>query len=423
MLLFLCLCSLLTLISLRQVNHAGNDAANDAVSDDKLRQMYNAPLPSWQSSTIVPSWLKAYATFHQEQTKLLNEANWNAPTTKYLIMRCSTVDHECGGASDRLQSIPVKLRLAAETNRLLFIHWERPARLQEFLVPPRNALLNWTLPDWLLVQMQPLFDQTFIISHTGLPEVRESCLSNQTVVETTSHFGENSGAEWYDLQLNRTEGEANFATVFHDVWKLLFQPTAPVQALIEYQMNELQLQPMQYHAIHIRSMFMMNEFDNTNMIENATNCALNSFGSRTLPLYVAADSIPAKAKAVQYAKQFTNHVVARMDDDSSKTTSTKKKSPATLHLDRGSNFLSPDSNRQATPPEAYYDTFVDVYVLSLARCVTYGRGSYGRWSSFMSANSSCSFRYFANRAYLFPQPLCDRPSPAAAALQKRIMTK
>jgi hypothetical protein len=46
---------------------------------------------------------------------------------------------------------PTAIRLASDGGRLLFIQWERPALLEEFLLPPGK--LDWRLPVWLDEQL------------------------------------------------------------------------------------------------------------------------------------------------------------------------------------------------------------------------------------------------------------------------------
>jgi hypothetical protein len=370
-------------------------AANETtITSPELSAPHNTTL-SWESSLILPQWLKEYTKWHQDQRSTLNEENWDQD--KYLIMRCLANDTVCGGASDRLQSIPAKLRIAATSRRLLFIRWERPAKLEEFLLPPSMGL-DWRLPDWLYTKLQPLLSPV-TPELDGLDAFAESCDSNQALVDTIEMFGEDSGAHWYDA--GRQAQEADFATVYHEMWNLLFEPSPPVNALIDEQMNELQLQPMQYDALHMRMVFFVSEVDTPGLIENATNCLLNSFGSPPIPLYVASDNVDAKLKATQYASTLTtNPVVARFSNQT------------TMHLDRGSDF-SEDGLAMPLVAEPYYETFVDLYILSRARCVVYGRGSYGRWANLLSANSSCSMSYFVDRAYNFP-PICHEPFSQAS---------
>jgi hypothetical protein len=92
----------------------------------------NAPL--WETSSTLPEWMKDYFDWHQDQlANHLNEENWQSQ--RYLVMRCLESE-VCGGASDRLSSIPKFIRVASMSKRLLFIKWTRPAPLEDFLVPP-----------------------------------------------------------------------------------------------------------------------------------------------------------------------------------------------------------------------------------------------------------------------------------------------
>jgi hypothetical protein len=350
--------------------------------------------PKWKSSSVLPPWMKDYFEWHQEQRKLITEENWD--TFKYFVQRCLVIDKQCGGTSDRLQSIPAKLRLAAKYKRILLIIWERPVKLEEFLVPPTTGL-DWTAPDWLRANLQPYFKQLAVLSDAREWVIQKVFNSSEVMVDTMSAFGSDSGASWYNKQITDKE-EADFDSVHHELWDVLFQPSPPVQALIDRQMEELKLEPMQYHALHIRAQYLSNEAGTPGLVENATNCAISSFGSPTLPLYVATDSKEATRKAIAYASNYTRQAVARFSDT------------APLHMDRGADFMryAKDLRDQ---PELYYDIFVDVYILSQARCITYGRGGYGRWASLLSSNSSCSMRYFQtrNRDYYFPMPQCSQP--------------
>jgi hypothetical protein len=95
---------------------------------------------SSEESDVRPPWMKEYFYFHQQLRALLNETNWQEQ--RYFVARCLDTDDVCGGASDRLHSIPALLLIASTTKRLLLIKWSRPAALEEFLVPPDGGL-DW----------------------------------------------------------------------------------------------------------------------------------------------------------------------------------------------------------------------------------------------------------------------------------------
>lgn len=71
-------------------------------------------------------------------------------------MQClDFMDDHCGGTADRLKPFVLLLREAHKSKRLLFIHWNRPARLEEFLVPPRGGL-DWRAPPFLVTLVSSL---------------------------------------------------------------------------------------------------------------------------------------------------------------------------------------------------------------------------------------------------------------------------
>lgn len=109
----------------------------------------------WEDSKILPQWLKDYLHWHQEQLVLINKNNDAWKSYRYLLARCLRRDYRCGGASDRLKFLPYALREAANSKRLLFLYWEKPCALEEFLVPPKvrkvtgfaHPSLSISLPD------------------------------------------------------------------------------------------------------------------------------------------------------------------------------------------------------------------------------------------------------------------------------------
>ncbi len=101
----------------------------------------------WERSKKLPSWMKKYFKWHKKQRRsMLNPENWKS--MRLLVMECLQHQPKCGGTSDRLKPLPTLIRIAASTQRFLMIHWTRPCRLEEFLLPPKGGL-DWRVPDWL----------------------------------------------------------------------------------------------------------------------------------------------------------------------------------------------------------------------------------------------------------------------------------
>lgn len=101
----------------------------------------------WERSTTLPVWMKRYFKWHKKQRHHnLNPENWRS--LRLLVMECLRHQPKCGGTSDRLKPLPSLIRMAASSKRLLLIHWTRPSRLEEFLLPPKGGV-DWRVPDWL----------------------------------------------------------------------------------------------------------------------------------------------------------------------------------------------------------------------------------------------------------------------------------
>jgi hypothetical protein len=327
--------------------------------------------PKWKNSTVLPAWFKDYVALHREQRLALNETNWE--DQRYLIMRCLDIDDKCGGASDRLQSIPTMLALANRTRRMFFIKWSRPAPLQEFLVPPKGGL-DWTIPDWLDEHL----DFRKLPMATGNPPRSIQQAKSSVRIVTFRHQNHDHGAGYYNEQ--RSDNEPAFHSVFREMWDTLFTPSPPVAALIRQNMNDLNLVSGEYVASHIRSMYKGDKTSDADMIRNGVNCATQL--KPGWPIYFASDSSKTTRFALRYGRSKNGTIAARIADTEP------------LHLDRGIGFLQSSDGWKNLSASAFYDVFVDLYLLAGSRCVAHGIGGYGKWGSLLSYNSSCVNRHF-----------------------------
>jgi hypothetical protein len=322
-----------------------------------------------QNSASLPAWFKDYSISHREQRSALNVTNWK--NQRFLIMRCLDFDEKCGGASDRLQSIPAMLMLANQTGRMFFIKWSRPAPLQEFLVPPTGGL-DWTIPDWL----DPKFDFRKLPTGRNMKKAESS-------EHTVTFRLQISGIQKAFYNQHKSANELEYDRVVRDFWDTLFTPSPPVAALIRQNMNDLHLVPGAYVAAHVRALYTSDASNNMNLIRNGINCATKL--KPGLPVYFASDSSKATRAALEYGRSKQNAnttatatVVARIADTEP------------LHIDRGINFLQRSNGWKNVSAAAFYDTFVDLYLLAGSQCLSYGVGGYGLWGSLLSHNSSCS---------------------------------
>ena len=93
----------------------------------------------------LPLWMQKYIVWHSQVRAQITKKNYKR--YRFLVMRCRQADRSCGGLSDRLKPLPLLVQLAAASGRILLIHWQRPAPLEEFLQP--TSLLDWRVPSWM----------------------------------------------------------------------------------------------------------------------------------------------------------------------------------------------------------------------------------------------------------------------------------
>ena len=130
--------------------------------------------PLWELSDFLPPWMKDYFSWHQEERQKLTEGMWrnkqnnitssSASTigSKILVVQClqqqshskhgvnesPSSSSSCGSLLERVLLLPYWLRMAYETNRILFLHWTSPVDLSHYFEPPVGGC-DWRAPIWL----------------------------------------------------------------------------------------------------------------------------------------------------------------------------------------------------------------------------------------------------------------------------------
>jgi hypothetical protein len=345
----------------KQVTHLTNQLADVSVSfkaaNESQSVIGNSNL-SEEDGLVIAQWMKNYFGWHKKQLSFLNESR-NLTEHRILVMRCLQIEDFCGGTADRLRPVPLALRLAHKYNRLLFIKWERPAPLEEFLHPPEGGL-DWRMPEWLDKKVR-FRRYPYIVKTQSMDRIlRER--KNMFMVDMRYQSAD-QGNTYYNE--NREENEPSYETVYSDVWRILFEPAPAVRSLIQQYTTNLGLNGVDYTSLHIRSMYQNNRAFHKPMLENAVHCA---FALNRSTIFIASDNGNATRYAVEYAKQF-GKAVARLDE----------KEP--LHLDRGTQYLKAVGTQQENvTAKDFYDTWVDLYLMSGSSCISHGIGGFGWWT-------------------------------------------
>jgi hypothetical protein len=330
--------------------HLYNDTA------PSLCNLHNCPI--WREpNSVVADWMKTYFDWHSKTRPLVSHQNWRSH--RYIIMKCSARDR-CGGTSDRIKPFPLMLWFAYMHKRILLIHWERPCKLEEFLVPPKGGL-DWRMPQTMKNHMAGP-------SEHNVENIVKACQKTDNVIIRIKYQSYHGGRLTYDEEV---EGPT-FSQIYHDVWQIMFTPSRQLAVIIQNKLKEHNLIPGNYAAIHLRALYAVDE----RPLAKIETMALNALACATHlrpggPFYFASDSAYAAAFITKWAKNNTHGRVEAVLRDYEP-----------LHLEMAENWT-------IRPVSDFYDTFTDLYLMGLSRCVAYGVGGYGQWGLMMGYNSSC----------------------------------
>ena len=320
----------------------------------------------WEQPTDppLPDWMKDYFRWHKEQQRQLADAI-QAP---YLLLTCPQRSKKCGGTVDRLSPLAFLVYIASRTHRRLLIHWGRPAALEEFLLPPMNGI------DWRFDTKRENTDDGRLV--TTLETLLEAAAANDRAVKCR-YQAPDHGAAFYDQ--HQGMGEPTMAQITRTVWNIFFTPTPPVARRIEQFLVQQHLVPGHYLATHIRALYAVKTQDPYVVqywANNAINCTSHLAQGSENSIFVASDASFATKIAQRYGSLFGWNVVYHSANVGQEP----------LHLDKAINW-------QNRPPSDFYDAFVDLYLLGLARCVTYGVGGYGRFAAWLTGNLQCALQH------------------------------
>lgn len=415
-------------LTLESTNTATSQNHQHSVTATSSRTIWKDP------SSVLPQWLKDYFAWHRQQTDQLHQL-WkpllqpmsdtesisylwrqqhddihNEKRIKFLVVRCFAFDRKCGGLADRLLPLPYLLQVAHNTSRVLLIHFQKPAPLEEYLVPPREGGIDWRIPPWLVRSFNFTGDSrrykitSNIEWHANNP--------NETVVQSifqSYHYGSQNYEENRLRRMATADStnkeEPTFRQVVRDVWRVMFTPVSPIQQLIQQELTSLGVQPGRYAAIHCRVLYAVKERDPAEVkvvTENALHCASELYHDDG-PFFISSDSPESIKMALDYGQQLAKQL-GSLSSEHHPIVVARPVSKAPLHFgfipsSAGNKTDARKQDFKAVPYVAsdYYDTYVDLYLMAMAECVTHGVGGYGKLASYLSFNESCSSHHFKKK--------------------------
>jgi hypothetical protein len=338
-----------------------------------------------------------YFDWHREQTISLNECNFR--DYRFMILRCSSVERKCGGVADRLKSIPFFIAAAAVSKRIFLIRWERPSKLEEFLIPNE---INWSVPDWMYEKVNSFIDSpdayyiptgSKIVS--GIKKYTDVIIIEGLIQD---YFGGSSLYYKWDCEMdinkqfnetyykkyNDMAGWHSYDAIFRDLFFSVFEPSPPVAKLVLDKMESANLIPGQFATSQYRAFYAIenkkHSMEKSDLISKATN-ALNCASKLQpgAPIFFASDSHVAVLSARKMAEDNNNRHIVTFDDEQE-----------ALHLDKKDQWKSGNI-------ADFFPTFVDLLIMAEAKCMSLGVGGFGRFANILSRDSNCVIRHDSER--------------------------
>lgn len=228
----------------------------------------------------------------------------------------------------------------------------------------------------------------------------------------------------HDLEMKLTEmgekdmihGTTTFGNIFHHFFKL----NPKIEKIVQDVSHDLGLIPGQYAIAHSRvrhpKAYPIGESFNGQYISNADKTGLPFMGRfKDLAVEIASKAIACAAKV-----QGDESPIYFMADSSDLVTYLTRDLTNDSYISKHLDWFSEEKSTNATakalvskykvvardqdipnahldknkgrPPEAYYATFVDLFLCIRARCVSFGIGNYALFATKIS-HTSCKIRY------------------------------
>jgi len=365
---------------------------------------------------LLPRWIQRYAAWHRvKKNEFFGSAN-KTSDAKFLVLVCQD-GKVCGGLTDRMRSIIYWLRRAERSNRIFLIHWTKGFSLEYFWMPPPGGL-DWALPSslpdrlWSCVRRDDTGGLLDVHSETRRREIRTALSADRRVICVATQEDLNKEAIRANFYSDRNETAPT--DTFSRIYRLLFEPTPELRRFVLDSMEGLGLSPESpYLAAHVRSgyplfnvsWFVWPDMDShpdlvKSWSENAVRSvvaayrqslesnASSSFGDTDgLVVYVASDA----PQVVEYLKSISdqagNAAVANSREGWPLIVGMETKDRPNIDLAKPKH------------PSEWYPAFLDIWILSHARCVSYGIGGFGRFGANL-ARTGCMVQHRSSRKWL-----------------------
>lgn len=396
----------------QKLSHTKSRSDNSEADNDDFQFQYDNPLTNFS----LPHWMEE---FFENQPIPTHNDTLADQNEKFLVMTCHVFKggaqlEACGGLSDRMMLFPYYIWLAHKTGRKFLIKYSKPHPLEEFLVPPEGGL-DWRLPDeYCEEEWKAYANRSFAEFRNQRRMVWHHHINKPPYNTTRFIFANTNLASRAIGDTFLVETGLRTEDIWPGVFRRMFKPSKAVGELIETLARESGLVPGEYAGAHIRARFpvgsekikmirgkeLVNMNDNITKTyvhqigDNAANCALKAM-PETKHIFIATDTSELIDYLLYESPIWGDH--ARKKNNNITTSVTKLHhyplakivtrsdyNVSSLHLDKADK----------APPKAFYQIFVDLWILSHTKCISQGYGGFGHFCSMLSGNHhTCRVRH------------------------------
>jgi hypothetical protein len=270
--------------------------------------------------------------------------------------------------------------------------------------------VHWSVPDWMYEELNNFSNRTEnTYSNSGKALARLLRDNPDKLVisgNMQDYFGGSSDYLIKDAKLVGGKvpevdpgyftglGWKKYNLIFHDLFYTLFKIAPPVAKLVEEKMQSANLIPGNFSASHYRAFYGTESKKDTITEEhlakktrNALNCASSIQPGD--PIFFASDSL----SAVKFAREMMTNETETNTNATSNTTTLNRKNivvfdegKEAVHLDKSDQWVSGNISD-------FYATFVDLLIMSNAKCMALGVGGYGEFANMLSTDSHCKIHH------------------------------
>jgi hypothetical protein len=316
-------------------------------------------------ATDLPQWLISYLEWHNTV---------RSDPAVFAQAHVLIVDAGVGGLGDRLKHLPYYMLL-----RVLLIHWNRDCGIEEFFQP---NVIDWRTPPHLLDSAIRLNeendsqDKHNYIHHLVDDKQLEANKSNRVLQVSGNIQSLEKGLPQVPQASN------NDRRVFKHIFQSLFKLSDPVQELLLSTKKEIGL-GNDYVGVHLRA-----RYPGVSKVLDTAGERVDSYGITNVTLQVKQEILKLSSHAIQCTRAAAGDKDAQVYFASDTVLAMKlqhEQDDRVVHLKTDQERVHTGVSSSKGPQcSQYYPAFVDLWLLSQAKCIGFGVGGYGALATMMS---------------------------------------